>query len=210
MTSPDPLSYGPRLTAALEPTRRALRALNRVMAPALRAGLGPYLATPVMGSLLLLRTKGRVSGAVREAPLEYALHDGRVLVLAGYGRSSHWFRNALAEPRVQVVLPGTVLDGVAEEITDPDERRAAFRVLVAALGLPGRATLGPTADLTDARVDELAAALPILAITPTAVRPGPFDPGGVAVRVNGILLLAPALVPAVWLVRRIARRCVQR
>lgn len=206
MTTTEPLPYGPRLTPHLATSRRALQALNRVMAPALRAGLGPYLATPAMGSLLLLRTRGRVSGMVREAPLEYALHDGTVLVLAGFGRDTHWLRNALAEPRVQVVLPGAVFDGVAAEITDPVERRAAFRVLIGALGLPGRATLGPSAGLTGERVDELAAALPILAITPTGIRPGPFDPGGLAARINGARPLAQvALLAAVLAWRRTHR-----
>ena len=34
---------------------------------------------------------------------------------------------------------------------------------------------------------ELAEAFPILAITPTAILPGPFDPGGVGARLNAAL-----------------------
>ncbi len=88
------------------------------------------LATTVAGSILLLRTTGWKCGLVREAPLDYALIDGRVVVVAGYGRSAHWFRNAMANPEVEVLLPGALIAGYAGGITDPDERRAAFRTLI--------------------------------------------------------------------------------
>lgn len=80
------------------------------------------LTTTVAGSILLLRTTGWKSGLVREAPLGYAVIDGRVVVVAGYGRSTRWFRNALANPEVEVLLPGALIAGHAHEITDPDER----------------------------------------------------------------------------------------
>jgi hypothetical protein len=43
--------------------------------------------------------------------------------------------------------------------------------------------------------------LPILAITPTAIRRGPFDPGGVGTRINTalwVLLAAVGVVAASW------------
>jgi deazaflavin-dependent oxidoreductase (nitroreductase family) len=140
--------------------------------------LGPLLASPLTGSMVLLRTIGNKTGKVREAPLGYALVDGRVVVVAGYGRGTHWFRNALANPEVQVVVAGAVLAGQAAEIVEPDQRREAFRAVIAAEGLVGRMTLGDIDAASDERVDEFAAAFPVLAITPTAVRPGPHDPGG--------------------------------
>jgi deazaflavin-dependent oxidoreductase (nitroreductase family) len=177
--TPAPLPYGPITTRLLEPLRRGFLVVNRwVTAPALRSGLGPFISSPMGGSMLLLRTTGRKSGRIREAPLGYAIVDGRVIVIAGYGRDAHWFRNALACPDVEIVLPGAILAGRAEEIADPARRRAALRTVVAALGAVGRLTLGDVARADDARLDELADAFPLLAITPTAVRSGPFDPGG--------------------------------
>lgn len=185
-----PLPYGAAVTALLAPLREAFLVVNRLLAaPLLRAGGGPLLATPVAGSILLLRTTGRKSGLIREAPLGYAIVDGRVVVVAGYGRSAHWFCNALAHPEVEVLLPGALLAGLAEEVTEPDERRAAFRTLVATMGVVGTLTLGDVRGMSDAEVDALAQALPILAITPTAFRPGPFDPGGIGTRVNAALWL---------------------
>lgn len=186
------LPYGPAMSAALGPPRTGFRVFNRWFAgPLLHAGGGPLMTTPLTGSILLLRTTGRTSGKVREAPLGYALVGGRVVVVAGYGRAAHWFRNALAHPDVEVLLPGARLAGRAEEITDQDERRAAFRTLIASMGVVGTLTLGDVRGKSDAEVDTLAAAFPLLAITPTAVLPGPFDPGGVGVRITttlGVLL----------------------
>jgi len=185
-----PLPYGPTMTALLSPLRKAFLVLNRgLAAPMIRVGGGPLLATTVAGSILVLRTTGRKSGLVREAPLGYAVIDGRVVVVAGYGRGAHWFRNALADPDVEVLLPGAVIAGRAEEITEPDERRAAFRTLLESMGVVGRLTLGDVRGASDAEVDLLAQALPMLAITPTAIRPGPFDPGGVGTRLNTALWL---------------------
>jgi len=173
------------MTAALTPLRRAFRVVNHwVAAPLIRAGGGPLLTTPFAGSILLLRTTGRKSGLVREAPLGYTVINGRVVVVAGYGRGAHWFRNALADPEVEVLLPGALIAGRAGEITEPGERRAAFRTLIESMGVVGRLTLGDVRGKSDAQVDVLAEAFPILAITPTAILPGPFDPGGIGTRLN--------------------------
>jgi deazaflavin-dependent oxidoreductase (nitroreductase family) len=197
-----PLPYGDTMTAVLTPLRTAFRVFNRwVAAPLIRTGGGPLLATPVAGSIMLLRTTGRKSGLVREAPLGYTVIDGRVVVVAGYGRTAHWFLNAVADPEVEVMLPGALIAGRAAEITQPDELRAAFRALIQSMGVVGRLTLGDVRGKGDAEVDALAQAFPILAITPTAIRPGPFDPGGIGTRINTalpVLLPAAGLVAAAW------------
>jgi hypothetical protein len=127
--------------------------------------------------------------------------DGRVVVVAGYGRNAHWFRNALADPEVEVLLPGARIAGRAGEITEPAELRAAFRTLVESMGVVGRLTLGDIRGKTDAEVDTLAQGFPALAITPTAVLPGPFDPGGLGTRINSassLLLAAAGIATVVW------------
>ncbi len=197
------LPYGPTLSALLEPLRRGFRVLNRYLAvPLTRVGAGPLLNTPASGSILVLRTVGRKSGLVRDAPLGYAVVDGRVAMIAGYGRDAHWFRNALAHPEVEVLLPGAVLAGVAEEVTDPAERRAAFRAVTAALGTLGRMTLGDAVEMSDEQVDRLADAFPVLAVRPTGVLPGPHDPGGVVPKVTGALWVGLAVAGCVAGLRR--------
>ena len=173
------LTYGTWLLKVIGPLRAGFRVANRrLIVPMIDRGLGPLLGTPMTGSILVLRTTGRKTGLIREAPLGYVVFGGRVVVVAGYGRACHWFRNALANPQVEVALPGAVLAGRAEEIVDPEERRRAMRAVAAAFGVIGRATLGDVEQADDARVDQLADSFPLLAFTPTAVLPGPYDPGG--------------------------------
>ena len=206
-----PLPYSRPVTAALNPLRTGFRVFNRWFAtPLLRAGGGPLLATPVAGSILLLRTTGRRSGLVREAPLGYAVIDGRVVVVAGYGRGAHWFRNAIADPAVEVLLPGALFAGRADEITEPGQRRAAFRTLIESMGVVGGLTLGDVRGKDDAEVDVLAEAFPILAITPTAILPGPFDPGGVGTRLNTAAWVSWVAVAAAVLAAASRRRTAGR
>jgi deazaflavin-dependent oxidoreductase (nitroreductase family) len=196
------LPYGPTTSRLLKPLKSAFLRFNRRCAvPALRAGLGPALASGIGGSLLLLRTRGRASGELRETPLGYAVLDGAIVVMAGFGRRSGWFRNALANDEVEAVLPGTVLRGTASEVTDPQRRRAALVALCTSMGLPGLAA-GDVRHASAERLDELAGGLPVLAITPTAVLPGPFDPGGWASRLNTTFW---TVVPVVLAVGAVAR-----
>jgi hypothetical protein len=146
---------------------------------------------------------------VREAPLSYVIHSGRVVVTSGYGRGGHWFRNAMADPDVEVVLPGAVILGRAEEITDPVERREAFRRLLVSQGVIGRLLVGDVAGMSDARVDELTQAFPLLAIRPTALQDGPFDTSGTFHRVAAATSLVTVAVTAVTTVV-LGRHCRRR
>lgn len=208
-TPRDALPYRPTASRALDPMLRMFRTVNtRVAVPALSAGFGPFVTTSLGGSLLVLRTTGRRSGQQRSTPLGYAVLDGRIVVMAGYGGRSDWFRNALADPRVEVVLPGAVLTGTAAEVTDPEHTQAAVRALLGSMRIPGL-LVGDVRTASPERVAELAAGLPVLAITPTGVLPGPFDPGGVLTRANtAAVVLAPvlgAVALVAWRVRRRAR-----
>lgn len=194
------LPYSTWLLKLIGPLRAGFRVANRrLTVPVIDRGLGPLLGTPMTGSILVLRTTGRKSGLIREAPLGYVVFDGRVVVVAGYGRACHWFRNALAHPQVEVALPGAVLAGRAEEIVDPGERRRALRAAAAAFGVIGRVTLGDVEQADDPRVDQLAESFPLLAVTPTAVLPGPYDPGGTFWRI-------PAAATVVGMALLLARR----
>lgn len=110
------------------------------------------------GSLLVLHTVGHKSGHRGGPRLGYALVDGRVVVVAGYGRATHWFRNALAHPDVQVTLPRAVVAGRAEEITEPAERRRALRAVLLAEGVVGRLSVGDLTEARDERLDKTPAA----------------------------------------------------
>lgn len=59
--------------------------------------------------VLLLRVRGRKTGAMREVPLLYVPDGDSVLLLAsnaGQGRLPAWYLNLLQSPQVEVVLSG--------------------------------------------------------------------------------------------------------
>jgi deazaflavin-dependent oxidoreductase (nitroreductase family) len=73
-----------------------------------------------LGSLvLLLTTTGRKSGLPRVTPLQYEEDNGMIYVGAARGQEADWFRNIVANPRVEVQMKAGRFRGVAEPITDP-------------------------------------------------------------------------------------------
>lgn len=197
------LPYGPFLRRSLPAISRAFRVLNRFyVLPALKAGLGPLHANPLTGSWMLLRTTGRRSGQPREVALGYALLDGNVYCSAGFGERTAWYRNLLADPRVELILPIGGIAGLAEPVSDPDERDRAWRALIRALGV-----LGPTfvcgADAPRAELERSTANLPLVRIRPIGLAPGPADPGGRA-------WIVPTIVALAWLAGRARRRRPRR
>jgi deazaflavin-dependent oxidoreductase (nitroreductase family) len=165
------------------------------MLPLARIGVGSLLANPLVGYVAELRTTGRRSGLVRSAPVNYAISDGAIYCLAGWGRSTHWFVNLRANPHVELHLPGSTIIGHAEEVTDPAEaRRAIVRVARnAGIGLFFDGLNPLTAN--DADILARNGWMPVVRIRPTGIGTGPLDPGG-----RGWLL--PALAIALWLLLR--------
>jgi deazaflavin-dependent oxidoreductase (nitroreductase family) len=192
---PIELPYGPFLTRTLPTLSRSSRVLNRMyVLPAIKLGLGPLHANPLTGSWLLLRTTGRRTGRRREVALGYAILDGAVYCSAGFGPRTRWYRNLLADPRVEVILSNVAFAGLAEDVSDPAELDRAWRVLIRSLGVLGRAFVcAPNAD-----PDELKARtanLPLVRIRPVGLASGPAGPGG-------WLWITLTLVGLVWLAGR--------
>ncbi|MFI5042963.1 MAG: nitroreductase/quinone reductase family protein [Acidimicrobiales bacterium] len=202
--SDEGLPYGRRFTAALPALHRVFLVVNRrLTVPVFRAGLGPLLSNPATGSIMVLRTRGRTSGEMRDVPLGYLIRDGAIYCCAGFGVQTHWFRNLLADPRVECLLPDRALAGVAEEVTDPDEWLAAFRALLASLGVLGSSTVTNPRQATDDELRDKGRAIPLVRIRVTGIAAGPADPGGWA--------WVPLFAAELWLLGRVIgwlrRRC---
>jgi deazaflavin-dependent oxidoreductase (nitroreductase family) len=83
--------------------------------------------------VMLLTTTGAKSGQPRSLPLGYVTYGDRlVLIASNYGRKSHpaWYRNLVANPKVEVLADKRSGTYVASEITDPDERKQAWALVV--------------------------------------------------------------------------------
>lgn len=159
--------------------RRFFWFLNKVfMVPMFRLGFGPFFGSPVSGYVMVLRTIGRKTGRVRYVPVNYAIHNGCVYCLVGFGRTSPWFLNLLATPDIDVILPGRAIAGHVEEVDDAAERATVLRQVLKNAGFatvfeglnPYRAS--------DEALEAKTAEQPLLRIRPTGIANGASDPGG--------------------------------
>jgi len=108
--------------------RRIFFYLNKFfMVPMFRLGLGPFIGTPFGGYIMVLKVIGRKTGKTRYAPVNYAIANGNVYCLAGFGTISDWYRNLLAHPNIEVLLPGGAIAGIAEQVIDSNERLRLIR-----------------------------------------------------------------------------------
>ena len=57
------------------------------MVPMFRLGLGPFFGNPITGYIMVLKVIGRKTGKVRYVPVNYAIRNGSVYCLAGFGRA---------------------------------------------------------------------------------------------------------------------------
>jgi deazaflavin-dependent oxidoreductase (nitroreductase family) len=176
--------------------RRAFRWGNQhVMLPVLRHRvLAAWAGSPAAGYFLTLTTTGRRSGLPRRTPLNYAILDGCVYLLSGFGTRADWYRNLTADDRVSLALPGRVVEGVATPVLDPLE---AERAAMAVARNCGFALVFEGMNPLTASDDRLRAQLagrPVVRVTaPEPVRPGPHDPGSpwwVVPRVLGLVAVA--------------------
>lgn len=126
-------------TTTEEKLRQAFRYFNRFMVFWWRVGMGPFGNRPEYGgSIMVLTHTGRKSGLKRRTPVNYALLGGEVYCTAGFGAGTDWYRNLLANPKVEVWLPEGWFEGIAEDISDHPERAFIMRQVLIGSGFAAR------------------------------------------------------------------------
>jgi len=101
-------------------SRRIPDALWRWMRPLnLRIARNYHGHFPARRLVLLLTSKGRVSGLDRVTPLQYEEVDGVYYVASARGKDADWFQNILVNPKVKVHLREQLFQALAEPVTDP-------------------------------------------------------------------------------------------
>jgi deazaflavin-dependent oxidoreductase (nitroreductase family) len=71
--------------------------------------------------VLVLYHTGRKSGFPRATPLQYEEVEGDYYVASARGTLADWYRNVVANPRVEILVKGQRLPAQAEAVTDPEE-----------------------------------------------------------------------------------------
>jgi deazaflavin-dependent oxidoreductase (nitroreductase family) len=174
------LAYPEWMMRLLPAVHDGFTAVNKYLSvPALKMGLGRYMSNPVTGYLMILQTRGRKSGELREAPLGYTIVGEHVYCIAGFGRRTHWLQNVLADPGVEVILPSRAFSGVAEEVTDTDERSRVLPPLLRSMGVvAGMVGMGNPWRDTPEEIARKCEGMPLVRIRATGIAAGPEDPGG--------------------------------
>ena len=159
--------------------RGILKYINRFfMVPIFRLGLGSFVGNPITGYIMILKTVGRKTGKVRYAPVNYAIMNGDIYCMAGFGKDTHWYLNLKSQPNIEVITPSGPLAGVAEDSTDTEEAARILRQLLKNSGLVGFfAGFNPFA-ISDSELRERTKEFPLVRICPTGVGSGAGDAGG--------------------------------
>jgi deazaflavin-dependent oxidoreductase (nitroreductase family) len=170
------------LMQATETWRRAFHAFNPFMLLMWRLGLGPAMnmMPESGGQIMVLTHTGRRSGKLYRQPLNYAITDGAVHCVAGFGSSSDWYKNILKNPRVEVWLPDGWWEGTARDVTDAPERLRLIRAVIRASGFAGRLAGMDAKSMKDAELDTLTRDYRLIRIERTAARTGGDGPGDLA------------------------------
>lgn len=170
------------ISSSDERLRQLFKIGNRFMVLLFRLGLGGWGNGPRTSQVMVLVHRGRKSGLLRRTPVNYAIVDDMIYCVAAYGSRADWYRNVLADPRVEVWLPDGWYTGEAEEVSPDDpQRNARVRQVLIAGGFaaPLFAGVNPKT-IDDEKLAELSAPYRLLRIYPSEARTGPGGPGDLA------------------------------
>jgi deazaflavin-dependent oxidoreductase (nitroreductase family) len=178
--------------------RRILKLINMLfMVPLFRIGLGPFVGNPITGYIMVVKTIGRKTGRERYVPVNYAILDGNIYCMAGFGKSTHWYRNLQAQSNIEIIVPSGPLAGVAEDATNSEEAIRVIRQILKNSGFAGFFVGFNPFTVSNTELREKTKDFPLVRIRPTGVGSGAGDAGGWL----WILSLVVSLV-VLWLVLR--------
>lgn len=176
----DPSNPVKPVPAPLSPADAALRQGfkygNKFMLLMWRLGLQRWgMSNPYSGYIMVLTHTGRKSGLQRRTPINFALIDGDIYCVAGFGAAADWYRNLLAKSQVEIWLPdGSWYTGEAEDVSGlPDyDRLPLVRQVLINSGFAAYAAGIDPRKLSDSELAVLTAAYKLVRIRRSAPRTG--------------------------------------
>ena len=165
-----------------EQYRQIFKSLNRWMVLIFRLGLGNFGNRPETSQVMVLVNTCRKTGLAHRTPVNYALVDGDIYCMAGFGESTDWLRNIKANPEVEVWLRDSWWAGVAEEVPASDPSYLSLcRQLIIASGIAARLLVGISPKtISDEALGEITKDYPLIRIQRTEARTGLGGPGDLA------------------------------
>jgi hypothetical protein len=94
-----------------------------------------------------LITIGRITGLPHDIEMWFGVSGSTIYFISGNGPGADWYRNLLAEPRVEIRFDGDARFGIAHDVVEPAERRIVGEVMGAKYGgWGGDPSIGLTED----------------------------------------------------------------
>ena len=123
----------------LNSLRKFFHAMNRFMVFMWKIGMGKMINfwPAVVGRIMVIKHRGRKSGKEYLTPVNYAIVDGEIYCMAGFGTMSDWYRNMMVNPRVELWLPEGKRIACAEDVSDSPKRLFLLRQVIIASGFAG-------------------------------------------------------------------------
>lgn len=105
--------------------RTAFKYFNKFMVLMWRLGLYHWgMRNRYLGYIMVITHTGRKTGRSRRTPVNYAIVDGDIYCVAGFGAAADWHRNLLVNPHVEVWLPEGWWAGTASDLSPlPEDQR---------------------------------------------------------------------------------------
>lgn len=165
-----------------ESLRQGFKYFNRFMLWLWYLGLGPWVNCwpEVGGRIMVITHTGRKTGLKRRTPVNYAIVGGELYCTAGFGSTSDWYRNIVANPEVQVWLPDGWWAGVAEEVSAAETRLSLLRQVLIGSGFAAYVAGINPHTITEEQLETVTKDYCLIHIRRTAACTGPDGPGHLA------------------------------
>jgi deazaflavin-dependent oxidoreductase (nitroreductase family) len=161
--------------------RQLFKVFNKFMLLLWRLGVGSYgNPTRFGGAVMVIKHTGRKSGLTRYAPVNYHETDEDVFCTAGFGKQTDWYQNIMAEPEVELWLPDSRWAGIAEDISDAEDRLKLLRKVLIASGFAGPLFGVDPRRMSDADIERLLEHYRLVRIRKATPVTGPGGPGDLA------------------------------
>lgn len=161
--------------------RKIFKVFNRFMLALWRLGLARYgNPTEIGGAVMVIKHRGRKSGQVRYAPVNFAEVDGDIYCTAGFGTETHWYQNLKADPNVELWLPDSRWAGIAEDASEAENRVKILRAVLVASGFAGPLFGANPRRMRDDQIEALLGPYRLMRIRKTDPVTGPGGPGDLA------------------------------
>lgn len=157
--------------------RQMFRRFNRFMLLMWRLGLGRLINIwpEVGGRIMVIQHIGRKTGRVRQTPVNYAEIDGAIYCTAGFGAVSHWYRNMLAQPQVEIWLPNGRFHAHAQDITNEPNTLPILRQVLINSGFAATAVGVHPQTMSDEELAAATASYRLIRFTKTQPAAGKAD-----------------------------------